>query len=202
MWVYLVSGAVFGLAAGAQPGPFLAYLAALTLKHGLRRSLPAVLAPLLSDGLIVAVTLLILTHVPSSFIRVLHLLGGAFLLYLAWEIWQSWQRYDPEAVSASRVTGLLKAMAVNLLNPNPYLGWSLVLGPLVLKGWHQNPRYGAAVVAGFYFALMASTIGVLLLFEFARSRGTRAIRVLMAASAVALAVLGVYEFWSGLWGNM
>jgi len=44
---------VYGFAAAVQPGPFLAFLISLALSCGWRRALPGVLAPLLSDGLII-----------------------------------------------------------------------------------------------------------------------------------------------------
>jgi threonine/homoserine/homoserine lactone efflux protein len=46
---YLTIGVTYAFAAAVQPGPFQAYLISLTLVNGWRRTLPAVLAPLLSD---------------------------------------------------------------------------------------------------------------------------------------------------------
>ena len=31
----------------------------------------------------------------------------------------------------------LKATAVSLLNPNPYISWSTVMGPMVLRAWAE-----------------------------------------------------------------
>lgn len=53
MSLYLAQGAVYSFAAAVQPGPFLTYLVSLALGNGWRRALPAVLAPLLSDGPII-----------------------------------------------------------------------------------------------------------------------------------------------------
>ncbi|MFZ4572696.1 MAG: LysE family transporter, partial [Bacteroidales bacterium] len=63
--------------------------------------------------------------------------GGLFLLYLAFQALQSWKKGGeniPVSGGSSRKT-LLNATLVNFLNPGPYLGWSIVIGPLFLKGW-------------------------------------------------------------------
>lgn len=199
MWTFLIAGALYGFAAGAQPGPFTAYLISLTLKQGFRRSLPAVFAPLISDSIIVAITMLVLFSVPPQLLRWLHLAGGVFVLYLAWGAWKSWRDYkDTSATEISIGQSVIKATLVNLFNPNPYLGWSLVLGPIVLRAWREAPRSGLAVVAGFYAALFGTTIIVMLTMEFARARGPQVTRALIAASAIVLAGMGVYQLWLGM----
>lgn len=66
MLAFLFQGITLGFSAGVSPGPFQAYLFSQTLKNGGRRTLPAVLAPLLSDGPII---LLVLTQTPAWFLR-------------------------------------------------------------------------------------------------------------------------------------
>jgi threonine/homoserine/homoserine lactone efflux protein len=196
MWIYLIAGVVYGFAAGAQPGPFIAYLVSLSLKQGFRRTLPAVFAPLISDTFIVAITLFALSKMPPALLRWLHLAGGALVLYLAWGAWKSWRDYkNPTAAEGSVAQGVLKATMVNLLNPNAYLGWSLVLGPLVLRAWRTAPRYATAVVGGFYLALFGATIAVVLLIDFARGMGQKVARAMIAVSAMALACMGLYQLW-------
>lgn len=200
MYIYLISGIVYGFAAGAQPGPFTAYLVSLTLKQGFRRSLPAVFAPLISDAFIVLATMLVLTSIPLRLVHWLQIVGGVFVLYLAWGAWKSWHEYSPGTAAAEESVkqGVLKATLVNLLNPNPYLGWSLVLGPIVLKAWRQSAASAVAVGVGFYGALFGTTIAVLLIFDFARNRGPQVARALTGVSAIALACFGIYQLWLGL----
>ncbi|MCX7707869.1 MAG: hypothetical protein N2204_07660, partial [Anaerolineae bacterium] len=95
---YLLQGAGFGLAAAAQPGPFMAYLIGQTLAHGWRRTLPAALAPLISDGPIIALMLLVLTRLPDSFRVALYLAGGVFILYLAHGAYRNWRQYAENGV--------------------------------------------------------------------------------------------------------
>jgi threonine/homoserine/homoserine lactone efflux protein len=195
---YLLFGLTYGFAAAVQPGPFTAYLISRTLTQGWRRTLPAIFAPLLSDGPIALLVLLVLTRMPAGLVRWLHLLGGAFVLYLAVGAWRAWRDYEtPVATAGGSERSLLEAATVNLLNPNPYLGWSLVLGPLLLRGWRESPVRGIAVVASFYGTMIAGFAGIVLLFHLARGAGPRVTRALVGLSAAALAGFGAYQLWLG-----
>jgi threonine/homoserine/homoserine lactone efflux protein len=84
MWFYIVQGIVYGFAAAVQPGPFQTYLISQTLTKGWQKTLPAALAPLVSDGPIIALCLLVLSQVPLWLERLLNIIGGLFILYLAY----------------------------------------------------------------------------------------------------------------------
>jgi len=128
MPVYLITGLTFGFAAAVTPGPLLTYLISQTLNNGWRRTLPAVFSPLITDGPIAVLILPILSRVPASLIGYLQLAGGIFILYLAYGAFKAWRVYDiKKTVSVQSIRqNVLKAAIVNWLNPNPYLGWSLV----------------------------------------------------------------------------
>jgi threonine/homoserine/homoserine lactone efflux protein len=199
MLPYLVFGLTYGFACAVQPGPFQAYLVSLALAHGWRRALPAALAPLLSDGPIALAALFVLSHLPGRALQGLRLAGGAFLLYLAYGAYRSW-RDAREAASrdaGSPARNLFQAAVVNLLNPNPYLGWSLVMGPLLLKGWREAPASGIALVVSFYATIVLAQAGIVMLSAGARKIGPKASRPLVGASAVALAAFGIYQLWTG-----
>jgi threonine/homoserine/homoserine lactone efflux protein len=87
---------------------------------------------------------------------------------------------------------------VNLLNPNPYLGWAFVLGPAALAGWAEAPSRAVALVTAFYATM---TLGLAAFI--AACGGTslltpRAQRGLLIASAAALAGLAVFQLASGV----
>jgi threonine/homoserine/homoserine lactone efflux protein len=199
MTSYLLLGAAYAFAAAAQPGPFQAYLISATLTRGWRRTLPAVLAPLLSDIPIIALVLLVLTRVPPPVVDAIRLAGGVFLLYLAAGALAAYRRNgSPRAGTPSLAARtVLEAAIINLLNPNPYLSWSFVLGPLLLEAWHAAPAYGIALLASFYGTMIAATAVILVPFAGARALGPRIGRVMLGASAAALAAFGVYQIWTG-----
>ena len=198
-WFYLTYGMAFGFSAAIQPGPLLTYIISQTLKNGWQRTLPAALAPLISDIPIAIVILLILSQIPEWLVYALRLAGGFFLLYLAYGAFHTWRNFD-EIQSAQVQSGghsLLKAVTVIWLNPNPYLGWSLVLGPMFLTGWSETPRHGIALLVGFYAMMVSCMAGIIILFSFARNLGARINRTLIGLTAIALAGFGLYQIWLG-----
>jgi threonine/homoserine/homoserine lactone efflux protein len=92
---------------------------------------------------------------------------------------------------------VLEAAFVNLLNPNPYLSWSLILGPLLLQAWQAAPAHGIALLVSFYVTMIASTAVILLPFAGARALGPRVGRTMLGVSAAVLAAFGVYQIWAG-----
>jgi threonine/homoserine/homoserine lactone efflux protein len=195
LFEYILIGGGFAFAAAIQPGPLQAYLLSSVLQRGWRHTLPASIAPLISDGPIVLVALLVLSRVPESFQTILRVAGGLLLLYFAWRGYQHWRigvLQGAEQVDSTPRT-LLQAVMVNLLNPNPYLAWSLVLGPAVVDAWQNNHNYAVVMVVTFYTVIVIGTAGIIYLFGRTSMLGPRGQRALMLISAGILAFLGVYQ---------
>ena len=206
MAVYLILGLTFGFAAAVQPGPFQTFLISRTLNYGWRHTLPAACAPLISDLPIVILVLLILNGIPTWVENVLHFAGGFFVLFLAWSAFKSFRNYglSETAILQSARQSFTRAVIVNLLNPNPYLSWSLVMGPLVIKGWREAPVNGIGLAACFYLAMILTNAAIILLFGAIRRSGPKVSRILVGISAIALACFGFYQLWLGataLWLN-
>ena len=197
---YVIQGIGYGFAAAVQPGPFQTYLISQTLSRGWRRALPVALGPLVSDGPIVALVLLVLSRVPESLQRFLYIAGGLFILYLARNAFLTWRSFDMAAAVAAQSgqQSLLKAGLMNALSPGPYMYWSLVTGPVLLAGWREAPANGIGFLAGFYVALIASLAGLVVLFGTARKLGPRVTRALLGVSAVALLGFGLFQLWQGI----
>jgi threonine/homoserine/homoserine lactone efflux protein len=199
---YIILGITYAFAAAVQPGPFQAYLISQSVSKGWRRTLPAALAPLISDGPIILLVLFVLSRVPGWMTPVLQFAGGIFLIYLAAGAYKSWRNFASRTDDLSQ-TGqqtILRAALVILLNPNPYLAWSLVLGPLLLKGWQEAPANGIALLVGFYAVMISCQAGLILLFATARNLGPRVTKSIVGISAIALACFGIYELWQGING--
>jgi threonine/homoserine/homoserine lactone efflux protein len=202
MWAYLLQGIGYGFAAAVQPGPFQTYLISQTLSNGWRQTLPAALAPLISDGPIIILTLVVLSHVPGWFQRFLYIAGGLFILYLAYSAFIAWRNFDEAGVvtrSASRQSAVRAAM-MNALSPGPYIYWSLVTGPILLAGWRQTPVNGLGFLVSFYATIVLSLSATIVVFGTARQLGPKVNRVLLGVSAIALAGFGIFQLWLGL-GN-
>jgi threonine/homoserine/homoserine lactone efflux protein len=202
MFEYILIGSGFAFAAAIQPGPLQAFFLSSVAQRGWKRTLPASFAPLISDGPIAALTLLILNQVPDIMSTVLRAVGGVFLIYLAWGSYRQWKLTTPtgDEDSASAPQTLFKAALVNILNPNPYLGWSLVLGPAFLDAWGQSPANAAALVIAFYGTMVVALSATIMLFGTTRFLGPEGRRALILVSAVVLTALGIYQIFASVVG--
>jgi threonine/homoserine/homoserine lactone efflux protein len=200
MWIYLIQGVTFGLAAAVTPGPLAMFIIYQAVASGRRRAIPAAFSPLISDGPIAILVLAILSRMPPRMIVYLRLLGGAFILYLAYSAWRSWRNFDSEKPAPTKPgqSNALKAAVINWLNPNPYISWSLIMGPILINGWRTSPTNGIAFLAGFYVVMIACMIGMILFFAAANKMGLRVQKVLIALSSFALACFGLYQLWMGV----
>ena len=200
MLTYLIWGIGYGFAAAMQPGQFQAYLMAQTLRQGWRKTLPMIFAPLLSDGPVIVIVLFALSRLPVWWLPVLRFAGGLFALYLAAGTFRAWRDFRPVQENQSSGVGwnLFRAALVNLLNPGPYLFWSLVTGPLLLSGWQETPLNGIGLLAGFYMAVIVTLAGFILLCSGSGKLGPRATRHLLGISGLALAAFGLYQIGSVL----
>jgi threonine/homoserine/homoserine lactone efflux protein len=200
MLSYLLIGITYAFAAAVQPGPFQSYLISQSLSRGWRSTLPASFAPLISDGPIILLVVLLLSQVSTKLIVILQLAGGLFLLYLALKAWRTWKNYDSETITddRSKKYTLMQATFVNILNPSPYLSWSLILGPILLKGWRETPENGIAMLIGFYTIMITVSMAIIIIFSTARKFGPRITRVLIGISSIALGCFGLYQLWSGI----
>lgn len=195
MLEYLLMGAGFAFAAAWQPGPFQAFLLSRIATQGWRRTLPAALAPLISDGPIALIVLFLLRRVPSSLERGLQAAGGVVLLLVAWQAWREWRRgpAGPAAGSSGRPRTVWEAALVNAVNPGPWLGWSLILGPVAVEAWRISGGHAAALVGAFYVSMTVNLVVLIVLLGATgrlRPGGRSALHLL---TVIVLAALGLYR---------
>ncbi len=192
---HVAIGAGLAFAAGGQPGPFQAYLLSRVSAIGWRRTLPAAFAPLLSDGPIALLALLVLGQLSPTLQAGLRAAGGLLLLYLALKAFLQWRLWDTieHGPDGKVPRTLIEAALVNFLNPNPWLGWTLILGPAALAAWRETPAAGVAVVAAFYATMITASVGLIYAFGGARLLGPSFQRSLLLLSSLVLAGLGVYQ---------
>ena len=203
MLSYLLQGIGYGFAAAAQPGPFQTYLISHTLTKGWKQSLLIAFAPLVSDGPIIVLVLLVLSQVPLWMQRFLYIAGGLFILYLAYGAYTSWKNFDsniPPTTSGAQQS-ILKGALMIMISPGPYVYWSLVTGPILLKGWRETPLHGLGFLIGFYVTVILGLTAIILVFGKARELGPRMNRALIGISAIALFCFGLYQLWLGITVN-
>lgn len=203
MLASLLLGISYGFAAGVSPGPMLGLVVTQTLQRGWRAGNLVALAPLFSDLPIILVAALLINHLPPAAIGWLGILGGLFVLYLAYD---SLRAVPPDLsdIRASSITEqparlLGRAVLTNLFNPHPYLFWGTVGAPLLAGTMAGGIGQAALFLAGFYALLVGSKLLVALLVNQSRSwlRG-RGYRRVLIASGVLLAVLGLFLLRDGI----
>ena len=84
---FLGAAAVLGLSAGFSPGPLLALVIAQTLRYGTREGIKVSIAPLVTDAPIIAISVFLISRLAKihSVLGLISIVGGIFVIYLAWE---------------------------------------------------------------------------------------------------------------------
>lgn len=202
MIAYFIQGFVLGFPNAAAPGPFQAYLLSQTLKNGWKRSLPIALAPLLSDGPIIVSVLLILSRMPEQALASLQIAGGLFIFYLAYGAYRSFRTAGADHTAPrpkhAGEHGVIKGALLNMLNPAPYLFWSMVGGPLLIKGWQGTPGNSIAFLIGFYGTLITGFAALIWLFGTVGGVNPKLNRVLTGISFIALFLFGIWQSYHGI----
>jgi threonine/homoserine/homoserine lactone efflux protein len=188
-----IAAAAFGLSGGLSPGPLLALVVAETLAQGRRAGLAVAAAPLLTDGPIIAAAVLLLGRIESSepALGIINLAGGALLASYGIAGFRGSKGGLEEVAANPRVWGsLAKGVAVNLLNPSPYLFWLTVGAPMLLRAHGAGWVVSAGFLVAFYLGLVGSK--AVLAVMVARSRSVLRGRGYLLANRLLAAVLLLY----------
>ena len=196
MFAFISQGVGLAFAAGIMPGPFQSYIISTTLLRGWRQTLIVILSPLIIDIPVILLVVFILGSLPPDFIRLIQLVGGLFLLWIARENWLAYragaaigQSSDVPVTPQGSV--LKRGLLMNVLSPGPYLFWSTVNGPLLLQALDQSLLHGAAFLAAFYGTFLALLAATILVFDRLRRIDPRITRGLLLVIIVILILFSV-----------
>jgi threonine/homoserine/homoserine lactone efflux protein len=196
---FFLRGLALGFGAAATPGPFQAYLLAQSLRNGAGRTLSVALVPLASDPPVIAVVLAVLAQVPAGLLRALQIFGGAVVLWLGVGAVRAARSARPSEERAPP-RGFLRAAVLNFTNPNAWIFWSLVGGPILAEAWRAAPGRGLAFLAGFYLLLVGGNLLLVLVAGQAARLGAGFTRGLGFASGIVLAGIGILQVGRGIAG--
>lgn len=160
----LIAGLTLGFASGIAPGPLLTLVISETLQHGRKSGFYVSLAPLITDAPIILTIYFFLSLFNSPFyLSVIQLLGTVYIFYLGLKNLTFTAQTDLRPSQPSH--SLIKAITVNFLNPNPYLFWSTVGGPILKQAaWIE----GCLFLVLFYVIIVSCKL--LLAYLVSRSR--------------------------------
>lgn len=162
---FLISGIILGLAVGMSPGPIFALVFSETLKHGKEEGIRIAISPLITALPIVLFVLLILSNlIKYGFIvGIIPLFGACYLVYLGFQNLRV--KTSAFEVKVAKDGALKRGVVANLLNPNPYLFWLSVGGPMIFKSLDIHVSATVLFILGFYSLLIGSNIGIALIVE-------------------------------------
>jgi threonine/homoserine/homoserine lactone efflux protein len=151
---YLLIGLGLGVGAGLAPGPLLALVITTSLARGFGAGLRVALSPLVTDSIMIAVSVLLVRELPARATGVLGVVGGLYVVWLGIES----LREDPVAVEAGGTPDPLRRGALlNLLSPHPWLFWLTVGGSVVVSAWQEAPLAAVGFVVSFFVAMIGTT---------------------------------------------
>lgn len=190
---FLLAATVFGLSGGLSPGPLLALVVAETLARGRGAGLAVAAAPLITDGPIIALAILLLGRIGGSepALGIVSISGGLVLIFFAVAGLRGPGEGIDEVESQRRVWASLgKGVVVNLLNPSPYLFWLTIGAPMLLRAHRASWSGSVAFLLVFYLGLVGSKSVLAVLV--ARSREILRGRAYVAVNRALAIVLLVY----------
>ncbi|HEX7464499.1 MAG TPA: LysE family transporter [Actinomycetota bacterium] len=190
-----------GVALGASPGPVQLLLFSEASRGGVSRGLRAMAGANLTFGAMLALVAAGLSSIepPDAFLRVVKVVGGAFLLWLAFDALRESRR--PHEVEDSRPTlhPAVRGIVAVLANPGVYV-FLATTGAAVAAGAIEDGGRPLAflTVVALLAGVSAMDSGMVLLGAGAHRVSERALRVLATVLALALAALGLWLVVQGI----
>ena len=134
------AGIALGIIEGIKPGPLLTMVIRESLSKGLKAGMWTAAAPIFTDGPMIIVSLFLAgwmaTQPPVLF--TISLLGALFLIKMGLECF-TLEAPDPENADTDASGSFKRGILTNLLNPNVYMFWFLIGGPLMASAAEQEP---------------------------------------------------------------
>tara|TARA_B100000029_G_scaffold326582_2_gene319042 strand:- start:43 stop:678 length:636 start_codon:yes stop_codon:yes gene_type:complete len=165
------AGATLGVVEGVKPGPLLTMVIRETLSGGLRAGLWTAAAPIFTDGPLVIVSLFAAAWIATNplALLVISALGALFLFKMGLECFGiDPPTYDPEAPVPTG--SFRRGVMTNLLNPNVYVFWFLIGGPLMASAADTEPIAPVAYALTFLVTIMLVKAAIAVAFNRARGQ--------------------------------
>ena len=156
-----IAGATLGIVEGIKPGPLLTMVIRETLSGGIRAGLWTAAAPIFTDGPLVIFSLFAAAWIATnpSALLVITLAGAIFLAQMGYECFG----LEPPNMDedAPPPTGsFLRGVITNLLNPNVYVFWFLIGGPLMASAADEEILAPIAYAITFLVTIMLTKAAI------------------------------------------
>ena len=203
------AGATLGIVEGIKPGPLLTMVIRETLSGGLRAGLWTAAAPIFTDGPLVIFSLFAAAWLAEDQ-TLLFLVTAAGAAFLAWMGIQCFYLEPPDInAGAPPPTGsFLRGVITNLLNPNVYVFWFLIGGPLMASAIEETIIAPIAYAVTFLVTIMLTKAAIAYAVHRAGGRiSPVAYRRLLAFCGVAMLLFSASYAWDaynmeGVWDTL
>ena len=134
------AGIALGIIEGIKPGPLLTMVIRESLSKGLKAGMWTAAAPIFTDGPMIIASLFLAGWMATqpTVLFSISLLGALFLIKMGLECF-SLEAPDPENADTDASGSFKRGILTNLLNPNVYMFWFLIGGPLMASAAEQEP---------------------------------------------------------------
>lgn len=223
---FVLAGLVLGLGAGLAPGPLMALVVTTTLASGFRAGVRVAFSPLVTDVVVIAVSVLVVGALPGRATAALGVAGGLYVMWLGIEALRdrpvriedrvpvedavpaaAAEDAATSAAGADRRTGpdpLRRGALLNLLSPHPWVFWIAVGGPLLVAAWTSSPLAAVGFLAAFYLLLVGCKVLLAAAVAGGRrhlsDRGLRIAHIVAGALLLLTGVVLVVQFAPALLG--
>ena len=169
-WALVSAALILGLGEGIKPGPLNTLVITETLQHDWRAGTKVALSPLITDAPIITISAWMWSQATSlaGVEAILYFAGAAFLTWLGIDGLRSASPTFDDIESPQEEHSLRRGVITNLLNPNPWMFWTLAGAPFMVAAWHQSPWMPFAFVIPFLSVLIG--VKILIAVTFHRSK--------------------------------
>lgn len=201
--IYITQALSFGIAAGTGIGPLHTLLMNVTLTYGWRLGIFIVLSPLMTDIPIILLMVGLLSQLPPIFAPLLNIIGAFAVFFIAYRTFK--ELSTPKTIQSNESqplsrTVLLRGMAMNFLNPAPYIFWGTITGPLLRQALESSVLTGILFLLAFYSSFLGLMAGFMVVFDRVRSLNPKVIQTLSLFSVGMMVILGTSLLLQGVNG--
>ena len=198
----LVAGFSLGVALAGAPGPVQAVLLAESMRGGVAHVFRALGgASLTFSALLLSLALGLSIATPGAVaLRILQILGGTFLVWLAVDAFRSGHEIDEASAPRRSLSPIARGSLAVLLNPGAWLFLGAVASPLFTEASRSAGRAGALLAAIALIAGLAIGDGTIVLLGGIGLRRARRSVIVWTGHILAttLAALGIWLVVQGV----
>ena len=167
VWALVSAAVLMGLGEGLKPGPLNTLVISETLQHDWKAGMKVSLSPLITDAPIITLSAFMWSQATSlsGVEAILYFAGAMFLTWLGIDGLRSTAPDFSDIEKTDAEHSLRRGIITNLLNPNPWMFWTLAGAPFMVAAWNQSPWMPFAFVIPFLAVLIGVKILIAITFD-------------------------------------